>query len=267
MDFKPLGGTDFDVPVVGLGTSNYRGGIDSLRRGMALGAWHIDTAENYGTEGVVGEAVRGRREQVFLATKVQGGHLKRHDLLRAADQSLRRLDTDLIDLYQVHWPNSRVPIAETMGAMEELVDQGKVRFIGVSNFSVRELQDAQRAMTRHRIVSNQVLYNLADRKIEADLLPYCQQQQVTIIAYCPLGRGKLVSRPLLSRRRGLETLEKVATETGKTVAQVALNWCVSKPGVVAIPKANRVEHVIENCTATGWSLTPDQMETVETAFR
>ena len=145
---RPLGTSATQIPVIGLGTSRYRGGAPPLRRGIELGAW-IDTAESYGSEGIVGEAVAGQRDKVFIATKVSPGHLAYHELLKAADSSLRRLGTDYIDLYQVHFPSSRVPIAETMGAMETLVDRGKVRFIGVSNFSTAQLDEARAAMTRH----------------------------------------------------------------------------------------------------------------------
>ena len=215
----------------------------------------------------MGDAVQGQRDQVFIATKVLGSHLSYREVLQAADNSLRRLRTDHIDLYQLHWPSSRVPIAETMGAMEELVDQGKVRFIGVSNFSATQLDEARRAMSKHEIVSNQVLYNLVDRNIEAELLPYCQRHQVTVIAYSPLERGGLTTRPLLRCRRAMEVLEGVVTESGKTSAQVALNWCISHPNVVAIPKADRVLHVVENCNASGWTLTPEQIRVLDEAFQ
>ena len=167
MDLKELGATGVKIPEIGPGTWEYGGGVEPLRRALSLGAFLIDTAEIYGTEGVVGEAVQGHREQVFIATKVSGDHLRHGDVLRAADNSLKRLGTHYIDLYQIHWPNPRVPIQETMGALETLVDTGKVRFIGVSNFSLRELQEAREAMQRHPIVANQVLYNLFDREVES----------------------------------------------------------------------------------------------------
>ena len=172
--------------------------------------------------------------------------------MQAAERSLKLLQTDFIDLYQLHYPNSAVPIAESMGAMEELVDQGKIRFIGVSNFSTSELAEAMKAMTKYEIVSNQVQYSLTHRNIEGDLLPFCQQHQITLIAHTPLDRGGLVSKPILRKRQAMDTLQKVAGETGRTVAQVALNWCLSHANVVAIPKSNRTNGVIENCDASGW---------------
>ncbi|MBI3743504.1 MAG: aldo/keto reductase [Chloroflexi bacterium] len=267
MHYTTLGPTDVRIPEVGLGTWQYRGGVEPLRRGLDLGANLIDTAEVYGTEGVVGEAIKGRRKDVFLATKVSGDHLRHKDVLRAADASLRKLGTDWIDLYQIHWPDSSVPIEETMRAMEELVEAGKVRYIGVSNFSADEQRAAQAALRKHRIVSNQPLYNLADRDIERDLLPYCQREKVTVLAYSPLARGALTSKPRFVGDRGrVETIERITRETGKTKAQVVLNWCLSRPGVIVIPKSDRVHRIEENCGASGWRLAPAQVQALDKAF-
>lgn len=142
MNHKDFARTGLKLPEIGFGTLDYQGGVEPLRRGVDLGACLIDTAEAYGTEDVVGEAIRGIRHRVFLASTALPRHFRYAGLLRAADQSLARLKTDHIDLYQLHWPNYAVPIEETMAAMEELVDRGKVRFIGVSNFSVIDLQKA-----------------------------------------------------------------------------------------------------------------------------
>ena len=267
MELKALGQTGVTVPEIGLGTWQYRRGVEPLKRGIALGAFLIDTAEIYSTEGLVGEAIRGHREHVFIATKVSGDHLRRQEVLRAADSSLRRLGTDYIDLYQIHWPNPRVPLEDTMEAMERLVDDGKVRFVGVSNFSMKELQEAQRLMRKHPIVSNQVLYNLQDREIEDDLLPYCQEQGITVMAYSPLAEGELTSGPSARNRRAMEVLAGMARETGTTPAQVALNWCTVKPSVIAIPKASTIEHVEEDCKASGWKLSAAQVDVLDQAFR
>jgi len=267
MELQQLGTTGVMVPEIGLGTWKYRGGIEPLRRGIELGATLIDTAEMYRTEDVVGQAIRGQRERIFLATKVSGDHLRADAVLRAAEGSLRLLGTDVIDLYQIHWPNARVPIKETMQAMETLVDRGQVRYIGVSNFSLRELRAAQEAMTKYPIVANQVLYNLNCRDIERDLLPYCQQHQITILAYTPLDDGRLATRSRFRRSQGERVLEQVATETHKTLAQVALNWCTAHPNVMAIPKSNGVERTVENCQASGWRLSPAQMQRLDQAFR
>ena len=266
MESRPLGKAGETIPEVGLGTSGYQGGVEPLQKGVALGAF-IDTAEMYKTEDMVGVAVQGIRESTFIATKVLPRNLRYSDLMQAAERSLRLLQTDYIDLYQLHYPNPGVPIAETLGAMEKLVDQGKVRFIGVSNYSASQLAEAMEVMTKYPIVSNQVQYSLTHRNIEKDLLPFCQQQQITVIAHTPLARGGLVSSPLFRKRRAMATLKKLAEETGRTVAQLALNWCLSHPNVVVIPKSNQTGRVIENCDASGWSLTPEQVKSLDDAFR
>jgi diketogulonate reductase-like aldo/keto reductase len=254
------------VPEIGLGVWKYRGGVEPLRKGIELGAYLIDTAEMYRTEDVVGQAVEGVRDQVFIASKVSGSHLRYDDVLRAAEASLRLLDMEYIDLYQIHWPNSRVPIKDTMRAMEALVDRGQVKYIGVSNFSTSELRKAQAAMSKYPIVSNQVLYSLNSRGIERDLLPYCQKHEVTIIAYTPLDDGRLATKSRFRRSREMQVLEEVAAQVQKTFAQVALNWCTSQPNVIAIPKSDRLDRTVENCQASGWRLSGAQIRLLNEAF-
>lgn len=266
MEYRELGGTGEMVPEIGLGTWKYRGGPEPLRKGIELGATLIDTAEMYHTEDAVGEAINGRRDKVFLATKVLGSNLNYDAVLRAAEKSLRLLDDDMIDLYQIHWSNRSVPITETMRAMEELVDQGVVRYIGVSNFLVAELQDAQQAMTKYPVVSNQVLYNLKRRQIERDLIPYCVENNITVIAYTPLADGSLSGRSRFMPDKAGAVLEQVAQEVSKTPAQVALNWCLSRPNVIVIPKTDSVARTVENCSASGWSLTPSQVAALDAAY-
>ncbi len=260
---KELGRTGVRVPEIGLGTWDYHGGIEPLLAGFESGALFVDTAESYGSESVVGEAIRGIREKVFLATKVSSEHFRHRDVIRAADESLRRLGTGRIDLYQLHHPNPGVPIDETMGAMEELVEAGKIRFIGVSNFSLAQLQTAQRAARKHPIVANQVRYSVVDRTIESGLLAYCQANGISIIAYSPLSRG--LSRILDCDPKGV--LAEVARATGRTIPQVALNWCLCKDGVFVIPKGNSVSHVIENCGAAGWRLDPLHIRLIDENIR
>ena len=266
MELKPLGSTGVMVPEIGLGTWNYSGGVDPLRRGIELGAYLVDTAEGYNTEDVVGMAIKGIRNRVFIATKVSGRHLRSNDVLRAAEGSLRRLGIDCIDLYQVHWPNPSVPIRETMRAMEKLVDSGLVKYIGVSNFDVDELEEAMAAMSRYPIVSNQVLYNLNSREIEKDLMPFCERHRITILAYTPLDNGNLAAKSRLLRNKGTKVLGQIADQVGKTMAQVALNWCIARPGVVAIPKSNSAGRTVENCQASGWRLSKEQMKQLNEAF-
>jgi diketogulonate reductase-like aldo/keto reductase len=260
---RELGRTGIKLPVIGLGTWQYRGGIEPLQTGVALGACFIDTAESYGTEEVVGQAIRGARQKVFLATKVAPRHFRYFELIQSANESLRRLKTDYIDLYQLHWPNYTVPIEETMGAMEELVDVGKVRFIGVSNFMLRDLEKAQRALTKHRIVSNQVRYNLIDRTIEPCLLRYCQEHDIGVIAHSPLATN------LANIQKGdpENVLGQLAEATGGTPAQVAIQWCCSKPGVVTIPKANLEQHVRENSVACDIPLSSEQLQLLDRKVR
>jgi diketogulonate reductase-like aldo/keto reductase len=256
---KPLGKTQVTLPEVGLGTWQYNGGVAPLRKGLELGALLIDTAESYGSEDVVGQAIKGIRDKVFLATKVSPAHFRYADLLKAADQSLRRLAVDHIDLYQLHCPNFLVPMAETLEAMEKLVEAGKVRFLGVSNFSVGQLKKAQQCLRKNRIVSNQVRYSLVDRTIEPRLLPYCQANGLTVIAYSPLARS--LRRILDGDPRSC--LARIAKATGKTAAQIAINWCLCKRPVVAIPKGSSPEHVAQNCGASDWRLSAEDIKTLD----
>ncbi len=262
---KTLGNTDVKISETGLGTWNYRAGVEALEAGIKLGARFIDTAEGYGTEKITGEAVRRSGEKVFVATKVSGRHLGYDDILKAADESLAKLETEVIDLYQIHWPNPAFPLDETMKAMQKLVDTGIARFVGVSNFSVEEFEEAQRLMPNTQIVSNQVLYNLNSRQIESDLLPFCAENKVTVIAYTPLDSGALCGN---SGKKGKRygVLARVARETGKSEAQVALNWCLCHDNVVVIPKSSNVERAVENCGSSGWRLEKEQFDSLSKAF-
>ena len=250
-----LANTGIFIPEVGMGTWDYHAGSEPLRKGLEAGALFIDTAESYGTESDVGEAIRDVRDRVFIATKVSPQNFRHVEFCRSVDASLQRMRIDMVDLLQLHDPNPSVPIAETMGALSRLIDAGKVRFAGVSNFSVAQLQEAQKALGKYPIVSNQVRYNLIDRTIEQDLLPYCRANHVTVIAYCPLARG-------LSRIRDCDSsgvLDELAHATGKSVAQIAINWCVCQDGVITIPKGNSTAHILDNCGASGWRLSLDQL--------
>ena len=258
MNLKRLGNTEVFVPEIGLGTWNYRGGVEPLRAGIELGASLIDTAEGYYTEDIVGEAVRPFRDEVIIATKVSGRNLAHDSVLRSCEASLEKLRTDRIDLYQVHWPNPVYPIEGTMSALEKLVDRGCVSYVGVSNFSARQMREAQHYFPNYPIVSNQVLYNLNSRDIEEELLPYCLDNGITVMAYTPLDNGRLC------RPGGV--LSRIAGEAGKTEAQVALNWCVCRENVIAIPKADSVTKTVENCGASGWRLSPEQLRRLDEAF-
>jgi len=278
LEFKRLGKSDVQIPVLGLGTwgiggfsSKRFGGEDqdaaALRLGLELGMRFIDTAEMYAhghSEEVVATVVEKERANVFVATKVSAENLSYEGVMRSCDASLRRLKTTYIDLYQVHWPNPRIPIAETMKAMEKLVDEGKVRHIGVSNFSVEQTRQAQESLSKNSIASNQVEYNLTERSIEEDLLPFCTRENVTVIAYSPVARGQLGGSNRDSRWHALDS---IAGKYDKTRIQVALNWLICKEPVVAIPKASRLEHVRENAGAIGWTLEREDQDALNTAFK
>ncbi len=279
MELKNLGRSNVKVPVLGLGTWGIGGfstrsvagdddDIKALRLGLDLEMRFIDTAEMYAsghTEEVVAKAIEGRRESVFLATKVSPQHLSYEGVLKSCDASLKRLRTNYVDLYQAHWPNPRIPIPETMKGLEKLVKDGKVRFIGVSNFSVEQTRQAQEALSTVDVVSNQVEYSLLDRSIEADLLPYAEKEQITIIAYSPLARGKILSAS--NRENRWRILDEIAAKHGKTRNQVALNWLIAKQPVMAIPKSANSAHLQENLGAQGWKIFKEDEEALNRAFR
>jgi diketogulonate reductase-like aldo/keto reductase len=263
--------TSVEVPVIGQGTWHIEGSrdkeqrsIEALRAGLDLGMTHIDTAEMYGdgrAEALVGEAIAGRREQIFLVSKVLPSNASYKGTLEACERSLKRLRTGRLDLYLLHWPG-RHPVAETMRAMEELVAAGKVRFIGVSNFDVRQVEEAQRGLHRERLACNQVLYHLLERGIERKLIPYCKSQQIAVVAYSPFGQERFPSE----RSAGGKVLAAVSKRRGRTARQVALNFLTRDPDVFAIPKAGTVEHVRENAGGAGWELTPEEIAEIDHAF-
>ena len=241
MEFHQLGKTGERVSTVGMGTwrigvyaslAARTGQVQALRRGIELGYNLIDTAEMYAngrSEEVVAEAVKDVRKDVFIASKVSPENLHRDDVIKACMRSLKRLETSFIDLYQVHWPNPNIPIAETMTAMEKLVRDGRIRYIGVSNFNVGQINEARDALSKNELVSNQVEYSLRSRAIEADILPYCKKEKLTLIAYTPLARGS-VPEALIPRT--------ICKKYGMTPIQVMLNWVTRDECVVAIPKSD-----------------------------
>jgi len=279
LEFKKLGRSDEKIPVLGLGTwgiggfsaknsAGDEGDVKALTLGLNLGMQLIDTAEMYASghsEEVVGKTIVNRRESVFLATKVSPEHFSYEGVLKACDRSLKRLGTEYIDLYQAHWPNPRIPIPETMKAMERLVRDGKIRYIGVSNFSVEQTQTARDALSTVDVVSNQVEYSLLDRSIESELLPYAEKEQITIIAYSPLARGRIASSS--SREDRWNTIDKIATKYEKTRNQIALNWLIAKQPVVAIPKSANPLHINENLGGQGWKMHSEDYDDISQAFR
>ena len=271
---RKFGWTGLDVPVIGMGTWMIEGrsrdadrrAIEAMRLGLDLGMNHIDTAEMYGNgraEELIAEAVDDQREQVFLVSKVLPSNASYQGTLKACERSLKRLKTDFIDLYLVHWPSSQHPIEETMRAMEKLVDEGMIRFIGVSNFDVEQLREAQRALKKYRIACDQVLYHLAYRGIEQDLLPYCVEKGIAIVGYSPFGHGSFPS----SHSRGGKVLAEIAKRHNRTMRQVALNFLTRDPNLFTIPKAGNPDHVRDNSGAVGdWKLSDEDISTVDRTF-
>ena len=269
------------VPVLGLGTWQMGGRlergtahdkeeIEALKTGIQLGLTHIDTAELYGeghTEELVAQAIKQSkvaRKDLFITSKVMQQHLHYDDVIIACKKSLERLHTDYLDLYLVHFPNSQIPITETMRAMNYLVDNNMVRMIGVSNFSVAELQEAQK-YSKHKIVANQIEYSLLARdagkymkRMESEIIPYCEQHGIKVVAWRPLAYGVLA-------KPGFPILDALAKKYGKTQGQIALNWIISKNMLVLV-KATKTEHIKENIGAMGWRLSEDDIVALELGF-
>ncbi len=270
MEFKQFGKDGPRISAIGMGTyydplwilTGYLGWqrgaaekLGALKAGLELGMNLIDTAEVYRSEEIVGRAIRGmQRESLFIATKVMSNHLKANSVTKSLESSLKRLGTSYVDLYQIHWPSQTVPIAETLGAMEKLAELGKVRYIGVSNFSLKQMIEARAALKKLDLASTQMSYNLLDRKIEEDIIPYCRKEGLSILAYFPLAHGKLTKS---------EALLKVAEAHGKTSSQVALNWLADKDSVFPIPRASTAAHVRENAGSVGWQLSEAEMVYLE----
>jgi diketogulonate reductase-like aldo/keto reductase len=271
MTRRTFGWTGVQVPVIGQGTWMIEGSaeaerqsIEALRTGIDLGLTHIDTAEMYGSgraEELTGKAIAGRRDELFLVSKVLPSNASYEGTLRACERSLTRLGTDRLDLYLLHWESS-YPIGETMRAMERLIDDGQIRFAGVSNFDVAELMAAQAAMRHHKLASNQVLYHLKERGIERKLMPYCQAQGIAVVGYTPFGKTNF-PRP---DSQGGRVLESIAKRHGRTVRQVILNFLTRLDGVFTIPKAGNIEHTQENAGGAGWTLSHEDVAAIDHAF-
>jgi diketogulonate reductase-like aldo/keto reductase len=232
--------------------------VNALRVGIELGMTHIDTAEMYGDGGaerVVGEAIRGRRDGVFVATKVLPQNASYEGTITACERSLKALGTDHVDLYLLHWWSDDHPIGDTMRAMEALVRRGLTRFVGVSNLDRAQMAQAQAALTTERLACNQVEYHLRDRAIESDVLPWCERHRVAVVGYTPLARGGFKK----------DVVQRIAARHGRTPRQVALNFLVRRPSLFTIPKASKVEHVRENAGAVDFSLSRAEIREIQQA--
>jgi diketogulonate reductase-like aldo/keto reductase len=233
--------------------------IDALRTGLDLGMTLVDTAELYGdgaSERLVGQAIAGRREDVFLVGKVLPHHATFEGTIDACEASLRRLGTDRLDLYLLHWRGT-VPLEETVRAFEQLKRAGRIRHWGVSNFDIDDMVELVELPGGRAVETDQVLYNLTRRGIEWNLLPWCQGRGLPVMAYSPIEQGRLIGHPVL---RG------IAVRHRATSAQVALAWVISHPGVCAIPEAGTPEHVRENVGALRVALHPDDVVELDAAF-
>jgi len=238
--------------------------VGALQAGLDLGLKVIDTAEMYAegaAEEVVGEALRGRRDQAWLVSKVYPWNAGEVDAIEACERSLRRLQTDYLDLYLLHW-RGNVPLEETIRAMESLQQQGKIRHWGVSNFDHDDMLELWQEPGGKSCLTNQVLYHLASRGIEYDLLPQCQQREMPIMAYCPLAQAGRLRQALFDDAH----LKQIAQQKGISVAQVLLAWVIRQQGVLAIPKASSVSHVQQNAAALSINLTNEELSIIDRAF-
>lgn len=266
---RPFGRTGVQVPVVGQGTwymerDGAARAVAALRAGLDAGMTHIDTAEMYGggrVEEIVGQAIEGRREQVFLVSKVLPHNASYDGTLRACERSLRRLRTAYLDAYLLHWPGSH-PLADTLRAFERLVEEGMIRCWGVSNFDVDELAEAERIAGPGRIACNQVVYHLRERAIEHAVIPWCAEHGVAVVGYSPFGSGHFPS----PSGPGGRALREVAERVGATPRQVALAFLLRLPGTFVIPKSSTVEHVRENAAAGDLELSAEDIARLDRAF-
>jgi diketogulonate reductase-like aldo/keto reductase len=265
MERRLFGPTNREVAVIGEGTWYLESGdrasaIAAVRRGLDLGMTHIDTAEYYGeAEDVVGEAISGRRDDVFLVSKVIPGNASRSGTIAACENSLARLRTDRLDCYLLHW-RGQYPLQETIAAFERLERQGKILSWGVSNFDVSDLEEVWEIAGR--LVCNQVLYHLQERAIEHAVIPWCEQHRVAVVGYSPFGHGDFPD----SRTKGGRVLEEIAAVHKATPRQVALRFLVRRPLLFTIPKSSSPDHAAENAGAGDLRLTETELSRIDQAF-
>jgi diketogulonate reductase-like aldo/keto reductase len=266
--YKTFGTTDLKVPLVGQGTWNMERDpklcIDALRYGIDLGLTHIDTAEIYGdgeVETLVGDALKGMRDRVILVSKVHPSRASRDGIVEACEQSLRRLGTDYLDVYLLHWESSH-PVADTVAGMEALIAAGKIRHWGVSNLDENKLAEFVDIAGITRICCNQVMHHLGERSIEHSLVPYCHYQRIAVVGYSPFGAGDFPP----DSRTGADVLADVALTVDATPRQVALSFLVRKSGGFTIPKACDRAYVEENAKAAALELPEDAVQRLDEEF-
>lgn len=264
-----FGATRRSIPVIGQGTwyidAAHRGAaVSAIRRGLDLGMCHIDTAEMYGSgaaESVIGEAIRGRREDAFLVSKVLPENASRRGARAACESSLKRLGTDHLDCYLLHWRGT-YPLEETFTAFDALQQEGKILSFGVSNFDVDDLDEALAVAGPGRLACNQVLYNLRERAVEHAVIPWCEAHDVAIVAYSPLGHDLFLD----AKTSAGGTLNEIAQAHAATPQQIALAFLTRAPSLFAIPKAVQITHVGENAAAGEIELSSDEIERIDQAF-
>jgi diketogulonate reductase-like aldo/keto reductase len=269
MERRRFGSTKHEVGVTGQGTweIDRRARADALaalRRGLDLGMNHIDTAEMYGAgaaEQIVGEAIEGRRDEVFLVSKVLPHNASRQGTITACEQSLSRLRTDRLDCYLLHWRGS-IPLEDTIAAFEQLVDDGKILSWGVSNFDVADLDEAWEIAGAGRIACNQVLYHLRERAIEHFVVPWCDKHGLALVGYSPFGHGDFPG----PRTKEGRVLVEIAEARGATARQVALAFLARKPPLFTIPKASTTAHSEDNAGAGQLKLSADELARIDRAF-
>jgi diketogulonate reductase-like aldo/keto reductase len=263
----PFGRNGPKASVIGQGTwyidrGNRKRAVAGLRRGIELGMTHIDTAEMYGdAELVVAEAIEGQRDDLFLVSKVLPSNASRRGTVTACERSLKRLKTDRLDCYLLHWRGS-YPLADTIAAFDELARAGKILSWGVSNFDTDDLDEMLRVAGEGKIACNQVLYHLQERAIEHAVIPWCEQHGVAVVAYSPFGHDRF---PAPGSRAG-EVLQKIADAHKATPRQVALGFLTRETTVFAIPKASSAEHAAENAAAGDLVLGKDEIAALDKAF-
>jgi diketogulonate reductase-like aldo/keto reductase len=265
---KPFGATGISLPEIGQGTwemeKDPEASIAALRRGLDLGLAIVDTAEMYGdgkVEEIVGEAVRGRRDEAYLVSKVLPSNASFAGTVEACARSLRRLRTDHLDLYLLHWPGEH-PLEDTIAAFQLLLGEGKILGYGVSNFDVPDLARAVQIAGRGRIAADQVLYHLEERAIEHAVLPLCESLEIAVMAYSPFGSGRFPS----ARSAEGRVLAEIARALGATPRQVALRFLTRRSSVFAIPKSSTIEHVQENAAAARLELAEEDVRRIDEAF-
>jgi len=268
MEQRKFGPVERLVSVIGQGTwqiddATHASAVATLRRGFDLGMTHIDTAEMYGdAELVIAEALAAHRDELFLVSKVLPGNASRQGTIAACERSLRRLRTDRLDCYLLHW-RGRYPLAETFAAFKQLQSEGKILSWGVSNFDVDDLEDAVAAAGGDgQIACNQVLYHLQERAIEHAVIPWCEQHGVAVVGYSPFGHGGFPG----PRTAGGKVLQEIADARGATPRQVALRFLTRQAGLFTIPKASNAEHAADNAAAGDLELTPDDIARIDKAF-